>query len=48
MLSAIVLVSQTESLRVDRSDSKVLSISETFISLNAASRIIDADVLLYW
>ena len=45
MLSAIAFVSQTESLRVDESNSKFLSITKTFTLSNAASRIIDEDVL---
>ena len=46
MLSAIAFVSQTESLRVEQSNSKFLSIIKTFALPNAASRIIDTDVLI--
>ena len=45
MLSAIVFVSQTESLHIDLSNSKFLSVIKTFSLPNAASWIIDADVL---
>ena len=46
MLSAIAFVSQTESLRVDKSNSNFLSIIKMFAFPNTASRIIDADVLI--